>query len=209
MEQEPDISGFATLGDYASSGLDPSEAWRVEAVAEGLKLRLDASPDAASGGERRRAALAKLLAEAPELMLLDEPTNHLDIEAIAWLEAELKIDAHGLRADLPRPRVPARADPRDALDRPGPVAAAEQGFEDFEAWRDKIWEEEDQQRAQARPQDQGRGALGRGGHLGAAQAQPGAGARAGRIARRTRRRRSGGRARRRWSWMPGRSRARR
>ena len=58
MEQDPDFAGFATLGDYATSGLDPSEAWKVEAAAEGLKLRLDAAPDAASGGERRRAALA-------------------------------------------------------------------------------------------------------------------------------------------------------
>ena len=90
MEQEPDLSGHATLGDFATATLDVSEAWRVEAVAEGLKLNLDADPAAASGGERRRAALARLLAEAPELMLLDEPTNHLDIDAIAWLEAHLR-----------------------------------------------------------------------------------------------------------------------
>ena len=58
-------------------------------MAEGLKLDPDTPVAAASGGERRRAALAKLLAEAPELMLLDEPTNHLDIEAIGWLEDQL------------------------------------------------------------------------------------------------------------------------
>jgi ATP-binding cassette subfamily F protein uup len=58
-------------------------------VAEGLKFDPATPVATASGGERRRAALAKLLAEAPELMLLDEPTNHLDIQAIEWLEAEL------------------------------------------------------------------------------------------------------------------------
>ncbi|SDZ14001.1 ATP-binding cassette, subfamily F, uup [Jannaschia faecimaris] len=146
MEQEPDISGFATLGDYAASGLDPSEAWRVEAVAEGLKLRLDASPDAASGGERRRAALAKLLAEAPELMLLDEPTNHLDIEAIAWLEAELN-STRTAYVLISHDRAFLRALTRATLwiDR-GVARRQEQGFEHFEAWRDKTWEEEDQQR---------------------------------------------------------------
>ena len=55
-------------------------------AAEGLKFDPALPPATASGGERRRAALARLLAEAPELMLLDEPTNHLDIEAIGWLE---------------------------------------------------------------------------------------------------------------------------
>src|SRR6056297_545868 len=89
LEQDPDFAGFATLGDFATASLDPAEAWRVEAAAEGLDLDLEARADRASGGERRRAALARLLAEAPELMLLDEPTNHLDIAAIAWLEAEL------------------------------------------------------------------------------------------------------------------------
>ncbi|TNF15498.1 MAG: ABC-F family ATP-binding cassette domain-containing protein, partial [Rhodobacteraceae bacterium] len=90
MEQEPDLSGFATLGDFAASGLDPAEAYKVEMVAEGLKFKAETPVETASGGERRRAALAKLLAEAPELMLLDEPTNHLDIEAIAWLENQLR-----------------------------------------------------------------------------------------------------------------------
>jgi len=90
MEQEPDLSAFATLGDYAASGLAEAERYRIEMVAEGLKFRPDAPVATASGGERRRAALAKLLAEAPELMLLDEPTNHLDIQAIGWLEDYLR-----------------------------------------------------------------------------------------------------------------------
>ena len=146
MEQDPDFVGFATLGDYATSGLDPSEEWKVEAAAEGLKLRLDAAPDAASGGERRRAALAKLLAEAPDLMLLDEPTNHLDIEAIGWLEAQL----HDTRAGyvlISHDRAFLNALTRATLwiDR-GQVRRSEQGFTHFEEWRDKIWDEEDQYR---------------------------------------------------------------
>ncbi len=90
MEQEPEMAGFATLGDFASSELDPAEMYRVEMAGEGLKFDPARAVSTASGGERRRAALAKLMAEAPELMLLDEPTNHLDIEAIAWLEQTLK-----------------------------------------------------------------------------------------------------------------------
>lgn len=146
MEQDPDFAGFATLGDYATSGLDPSEAWKVEAAAEGLKLRLDAAPDAASGGERRRAALAKLLAEAPELMLLDEPTNHLDIEAIGWLEAQLK-DTRAGYVLISHDRAFLNALSRATLwiDR-GQVRRNEQGFESFEDWRDKVWDEEDQYR---------------------------------------------------------------
>ena len=90
MEQHPDMTGFATLGDFAASALEPGELYRVERASEGLKFDPARPVGTASGGERRRAALAKLMAEAPELMLLDEPTNHLDIEATLWLEEELK-----------------------------------------------------------------------------------------------------------------------
>lgn len=79
MEQDPDLSGFETLGEFARDGLEPGEDYLVDMAAEGLKFDPDRPVDTASGGERRRAALARLLARAPELMLLDEPTNHLDI----------------------------------------------------------------------------------------------------------------------------------
>ena len=146
MEQDPDMTGFATLGEYAASGLPPEEAYKVEMVAEGLKFDPAGDVTTASGGERRRAALAKLMAEAPELMLLDEPTNHLDIEAIAWLENELK-QTRAAFVLISHDRAFLRALTRATLwiDR-GTVRRAEQGFDGFEEWRDKTWEEEDQQR---------------------------------------------------------------
>ncbi|WP_340300825.1 ABC-F family ATP-binding cassette domain-containing protein [Roseobacter sp. HKCCD5988] len=143
MEQEPDFTGFAALGDFATATLGPSEAWRVEALADGLKLRLDADPAKASGGERRRAALARLLAEEPDIMLLDEPTNHLDIEAIGWLEARLE-ETRTAFVVISHDRAFLNALTRATLwvDR-GQVRRNEQGFASFEAWRDKVWDEED------------------------------------------------------------------
>lgn len=58
MEQDPDLTGFATLGDFAAQGLDPSEMYRVERAGEGLKFDPARPVETASGGERRRAALA-------------------------------------------------------------------------------------------------------------------------------------------------------
>ncbi|MBQ2263392.1 MAG: ATP-binding cassette domain-containing protein [Loktanella sp.] len=146
MEQDPTMDGFTTLGEYAASGLPPEEAYKVDMVAEGLKFDPEGAVATASGGERRRAALAKLMAEAPELMLLDEPTNHLDIEAIAWLENELK-QTRAAFVLISHDRAFLRALTRATLwiDR-GAVRRAEQGFDAFEEWRDKIWEDEDQQR---------------------------------------------------------------
>ncbi|WP_299844188.1 ABC-F family ATP-binding cassette domain-containing protein [uncultured Roseovarius sp.] len=146
MEQEPEMKGFSTLGDYAASALDAGEMYRVERAGEGLKFDPDRPVATASGGERRRAALAKLMAEAPDLMLLDEPTNHLDIEAISWLEAELKQTRAGYIL-ISHDRAFLRELSRATLwiDR-GMTRRQEKGFDAFEAWRDKMWEEEDQQR---------------------------------------------------------------
>ncbi|MFA3917956.1 ABC-F family ATP-binding cassette domain-containing protein [Ruegeria hyattellae] len=146
MEQDPDMAGFATLGDYASSGLEPGELYKVERAGEGLKFDPDRPVDTASGGERRRAALAKLMAEAPDLMLLDEPTNHLDIQAIGWLERELSSTRAGFVL-ISHDRAFLRALTRATLwiDR-GMVRRQEKGFEAFETWRDKVWQEEDSAR---------------------------------------------------------------
>ncbi|SCZ58854.1 ATP-binding cassette, subfamily F, uup [Epibacterium ulvae] len=146
MEQDPKMEGFATLGDFAASGLDAGEMYKVERAGEGLKFDPARPVETASGGERRRAALAKLMAEAPDLMLLDEPTNHLDIEAITWLEGELSATRAGFVL-ISHDRAFLNALTRATLwvDR-GQVRRQEKGFEAFEAWRDKIWDEEDQAR---------------------------------------------------------------
>ena len=146
MEQDPDLSGFATLGDYAASALPEGEAYRVEMVAEGLKFRPETPVATASGGERRRAALAKLLAEAPELMLLDEPTNHLDIQAIEWLEAQLT-ETRTAFVLISHDRAFLKALTKATLwiDR-GEVRRREAGFDGFEEWRETVWAEEDEAR---------------------------------------------------------------
>ena len=143
MEQEPDMAGAETLGAFAVSGLEPSELWRVEAAAEGLDFDPDRPVATASGGERRRASLAKLLAEAPDLMLLDEPTNHLDIAAIGWLEETLKASAASFVL-ISHDRAFLTALTRATLwiDR-GEVRRQDKGFGAFEEWRDRTWAQED------------------------------------------------------------------
>ncbi|WP_273688717.1 ABC-F family ATP-binding cassette domain-containing protein [Ketogulonicigenium vulgare] len=146
MEQDPDLSAFATLGEYAASNLPEGEEYRVALAAEGLGFDPERAPDTASGGERRRASLAKLMAEAPELMLLDEPTNHLDINAIAWLEEQLK-DTKAGYVLISHDRAFLRNLTRGTLwlDR-GTVRRQDRGFENFELWRDQVWEDEDSAR---------------------------------------------------------------
>lgn len=146
MEQDPDLSGFLTLGEFAASGLEAGNEYRVALAAEGLKFNPQTPVETASGGERRRAALAKLLAEEPELMLLDEPTNHLDIQAIEWLENRLK-ESRGAFIMISHDRAFARALCRGILwlDR-GDMRRRDAGFETFEDWREEFWAAEDEAR---------------------------------------------------------------
>ena len=146
MEQDPDLSGFATLGDFAQSRLADEDYYKIPMLADGLKFNPDTPTTTASGGERRRAALAKLMAEAPELMLLDEPTNHLDIQAIEWLEEELA-STRAAFILISHDRAFLRKLTRQTLwvDR-GAVRRRESGFDGFEEWRETIWAEEDEAR---------------------------------------------------------------
>ena len=102
--------------------------------------------ETASGGERRRAALAKLLATDADLLLLDEPTNHLDIQMIGWLEEHLAQSRKSFIL-ISHDRAFLRRLTRGMLwlDR-GVLRRLDRGFEAFEDWRDKIHAEEDLER---------------------------------------------------------------
>ena len=143
MEQDPDLSSFSTLGDFAASKLSSNEIYKIEAISNGLKLNLRQEVKFASGGEIRRAALAKIIAETPDLMLLDEPTNHLDIESIQWLEDLLRNLKCGI-VIISHDRAFLRTVSKTTLwlDR-GILRRNEKNFADFEDWRDKTWAEED------------------------------------------------------------------
>src|SRR5690349_17169651 len=90
LPQEPDFAGFATTRAYVEAGLTPTDDPHVaQAMLEALGLTGDEDPAHLSGGEARRASLARVLAPSPDILLLDEPTNHLDLPTIEWLETEL------------------------------------------------------------------------------------------------------------------------
>ncbi len=143
LEQEPDLAGYSTVGAYVNAGLDAgSDPYRGAYLLDHLGLTGEERPDALSGGEMRRAAIARVLAPEPDILLLDEPTNHLDLPAIEWLEEELSrlrsavvLISHDRRflENLSRRTV--------WIDR-GAARTLERGFAHFETWRDDLLEQE-------------------------------------------------------------------
>ena len=95
LSQEPEFKNDETVRDYVKNGLkDKSadrEAFRISAVLSELRLDENRNVATLSGGEARRAAIARVIISKPDILLLDEPTNHLDLHTIEWLENELKI----------------------------------------------------------------------------------------------------------------------
>ncbi len=146
LPQEPDFSGFASTLAYVEAGLRPSDdAHAARFLLEQLGLTGEEDPAHLSGGEARRASLARVLAPSPDILLLDEPTNHLDLTTIEWLERDLDarrtalvIISHDRRflSTLSRSTV--------WLDR-GCTRRIERGFAHFEEWRDMLLAEEERE----------------------------------------------------------------
>jgi ATP-binding cassette subfamily F protein uup len=144
LPQEPDFGGFATTLAYVEAGLGPAdESHRAVALLHELGLNGEENPAALSGGEARRAALARTLAPEPDLLLLDEPTNHLDLPAIEWLEAALASFRGALVLISHDRRLLERAGRAVLwLDR-GVTRRMERGFAQFETWRDEVLTQEE------------------------------------------------------------------
>src|SRR3954466_11719394 len=142
LEQDPKMDGFETLQDWVLHGPGAPEAHEAEAVAHQLGIDLSRTIATASGGERRRAAIARALAQAPDVLLLDEPTNHLDLGAIEWLEDWLKRFT-GAFIVISHDRTFLTRLTRSCLwlDR-GQLRRAEIGFGGFEAWTERVYDEE-------------------------------------------------------------------
>lgn len=142
LPQEPDVSGHATIADYVGDGLAPERQHRVSILLHALGLDGERETAGLSGGEVRRAALARALASEPEVLLLDEPTNHLDIRAIEWLEEELAgLDAAIVMVSHDRQILRRLSRSCLWLER-GRLYRLDRGFDAFEDWSTKLMEEE-------------------------------------------------------------------
>ena len=143
LPQEPDLAGFESTLAYAEAGLGPGDdPYRARSLLEALGLRGDEHPSRLSGGEARRAALARVLAPSPDILLLDEPTNHLDLPAIAWLEEELaSLRSAMVLISHDRRLLESLSSGIVWLDR-GTARRLDRGFAHFEAWRDETLEQE-------------------------------------------------------------------
>lgn len=144
LEQAPDFAGFETVQAYAEAGLGPGDdPYRVTYLLSHLGLTGEENPNNLSGGEARRAALARVLAPEPDILLLDEPTNHLDLPTIEWLEGELQKTRSALVLISHDRRFLEKVSTATVwLDR-GTSRRLDKGFAFFEAWRDQVLEAEE------------------------------------------------------------------
>ncbi len=145
MPQEPDFSGYQTLREVVLSGLignRENQEYKADILIRHLNISEHQPPQSSSGGELKKAALAKALISEPDILLLDEPTNHLDIATIEKLE-EIIAKFTGAVIVISHDRMFLNHVSQKTfwLDR-GILHSNNKGFAFFDEWQEQILEQE-------------------------------------------------------------------
>ncbi|WP_269402691.1 ABC-F family ATP-binding cassette domain-containing protein [Henriciella marina] len=143
VEQEPDLSSFDTVLDYAAENLEA--VWMAEAELGLFGIDPEADPKTLSGGQIRRAALARAFARDPDILLLDEPTNHLDVPMIETLETRLKSFSGAVLLVSHDRRFLENVTTTTLWLRQGKVWKSPKGYAEFDEWAAGIEAEEEKQ----------------------------------------------------------------
>lgn len=147
LPQEPDLSAYESIEAYVMDGMEGADqAYRVPYLLDALGLDGASPTTHLSGGEGRRAALARTLAPEPDILLLDEPTNHLDLPAIEWLEGELSSLSSAILLISHDRRFLEKLSRKTLWIDRGVTHLVDKNFSEFEDWRDDFFEQEELER---------------------------------------------------------------
>ena len=139
LPQDEALPAGRSVAEYIAAGPpDGAPDHAVDAVLDRVGLAGDRALETLSGGEGRRAALARALVGEPDVLLLDEPTNHLDLPTIVWLEEALRATRQAVLVISHDRRFLSNVTGETFWLYDKSVRTSRRGYADFDAWRERV-----------------------------------------------------------------------